>query len=147
MEASAPGPPERQPAPAPGARRGMPAGLPGEGWALFAGVWFLVIGVFNVIQGIAGIAEDDLFTDDNLFFASLVFWGWIILIIGALQVLTSVLIFNRSVMGQMLGIALAVLGVFAHLFWIAAFPFWSVIAIVISALVIYGLTVHGDQFE
>ena len=83
----------------------------------------------------------------SLFFASLVFWGWVLLIIGVLQVLTSWLIFNRSVTGQMLGILLASLSIFAHLFWIAAFPFWSVTAIVIAALVIYGLTVHGEQFE
>src|SRR5918996_5971711 len=123
---------------------GLQRGVPGEGWALFAGVWFLVVGFFNVIAGIAGIAEDDLYSDERLFFASLVFWGWVLLVIGALQVLTSWLILNRSATGQMLGILLAGLSIFAHLFWITAFPFWSVTAIVIAALVIYGLTVHGE---
>lgn len=133
MESSAPGP--------------QRTGVPGEGWALFAGVWFLFIGVFNVIQGIAGIAEDDLFTDERLFFGSLVLWGVVVLIIGALQVVTSWLILNRSATGQMLGILLAGLSIFANLFWIAAFPFWSITVIVISGMVIHGLTVHGEQFE
>ncbi len=34
----------------------------------------------------------------------------------------------------------------AHLFFIPAYPIWSVIIMIIDALVIYALTIYGDDF-
>lgn len=120
--------------------------IPLGGWATFAAVLFLVVGAINVTDGILGLAEDDHLVD-NAIFAGLKFWGVVWVAFGALQILTAYLIFGRSAMGQMLGIFLAAFNLFAHIFFIPAFPVWSVIVMAIDALVIYGLTVHGEAFE
>jgi hypothetical protein len=45
-----------------------------------------------------------------------------------------------------LGIFLASLSLIAQLFFLPAYPNWSIIIMTIDVLVIYGLTVYGDAF-
>jgi hypothetical protein len=118
-----------------------------QGWATFAGVLFLLLGTFNIIDGIVALIDDDYFVADELLFGDLSMWGVIFLIIGGLQLLTAALIFGGSAFGAFLGITLAGLNAIGHLLAIEAYPLWSIIVIAIDGLVIYGLTVYGDAFR
>ena len=119
----------------------------GAGWVGFAGTLFLILGVFNCIDGIVALAEDDHFVADELFFGDLTFWGIVHLLIGGLQLLTARLLFGRSAAGQVLGVFLASFNMITQLFFLPAFPIWSIIIMVIDGLVIYGLTVYGEQYD
>lgn len=119
---------------------------PGAGWVVFAATLFMILGVFNVIDGIVALAEDDNFVADELFFGDLAFWGVVMLLIGLLQLLTAYLLYVGNAMGAVLGIFLASLSLIAQLFFLPAFPIWSIIIMVVDLLVIYGLTVYGDAF-
>ena len=116
------------------------------GWAGFAGVLFLLLGVFNVIDGIAAAAGDAHFAENELFIGDLAAWAVVLIGFGALQLLTAVLIFRRSVMGQVGGMLLAGFNLVIHLGFIGVYPIWSVIIMVIDAIVIYALSVYGDEF-
>ena len=118
----------------------------GAGWVVFAATLFMILGVFNVIDGIVALAEDDNFVADELFFGDLAFWGVVMLIIGLLQLLTAYLLYVGNAMGAVLGIFLASLSLIAQLFFLPAYPIWSIIIMVVDVLVIYGLTVYGDAF-
>jgi hypothetical protein len=74
----------------------VPAELHGAGWIAFAGVMFLIVGTFNVIAGVAALADDDYFKANELLFGDLSFWGLSWITLGASQILTSYLIFKRS---------------------------------------------------
>ena len=117
---------------------------PGSGWVMFAGVLFLILGVFNVIDGIVALAKDDHFAS-QLIVANLSFWGVVMLIIGGLQLYASFQLFDGR--GQMLGIFLLSLNLIAQLLFLPAYPVWSIIVMVIDGMAIYGLTVYGEQFE
>ena len=119
----------------------------GDGWIAFAGVLFLVLGTFNVIDGVVALAKDDHFIADELFFGDLTLWGVVMLVIGGVQILTSWLVFGARAAGQVLGIFMASLNLVAQLFFLPAFPIWSVIIMVIDGMVIYGLTVYGTAYE
>ena len=119
---------------------------PGEGWIAFAGVLFLILGSFNVIDGVVALSKDEHFISERLFFGSLGFWGAVLLIIGVVQVLTSYLIFGRRALGQVLGIFMASFNLVAQMFFLPAFPIWSIIIMAVDALVIYGLTVYGSEY-
>jgi hypothetical protein len=119
----------------------------GHNWAAFAAVLFLILGVFNAIDGIAALANDDYFRADELLFGDLAMWGTIFLVIGAVQLLTSFLIFRGSFLGTMLGITLAGLNAVIALLSIGAYPVWSVIILVLDGVVIYALTVYGDALR
>jgi hypothetical protein len=58
----------------------------GSGLVLFASVLLIIVGCFNLIYGIAAVANAHVFTADaHYVFGSLNSWGWIALIIGVLQ--------------------------------------------------------------
>ena len=118
----------------------------GEGWAGFAAIIFLVVGIFNIVDGIAALANDDYFRADELVFGDLSMWGTIFLVVGAAQLLTGFLIFRGSFFGSLLGITLAALNVVLALLSVGAYPIWSLLIIALDGVVIYALTAHGDAF-
>ena len=62
----------------------------GYGLVLFASILLVVIGCFNLIYGIAAIANSHVFTANaHYVFGNLRAWGWITLIIGVLQLLAA----------------------------------------------------------
>jgi hypothetical protein len=111
-----------------------------SGWWLFAGVMMLIAGGFNLIEGIAALVEKEYFDRSGLLYQNLRLWGWVILIIGALQVITCRFIYQRSQTGALLGIGMASLSAFAAFLAIGAYPLWAIVILVIDGLVIYGLT-------
>ena len=119
----------------------------GQNWAVFVVMLFVILGVFNLIDGIAALANDDYFAADELLFGDLSMWGTIFLVVGAIQLLTAFLIWRGSFVGAMLGITLAALNAVLALLSIGAYPVWSVIILVLDGVVIYALTVHGDALR
>ena len=120
---------------------------PGTGWAAFAATMMLVVGTFNVIWGLVALVDDTYFQNDSLLLWSLNAWGAIHIVIGALQLLTGLLIFSGSGAGAVLGIMFAFLSAIGALLAIGAYPLWSVIILAIDGLVIYALTVYGYAFR
>src|SRR5262245_60224828 len=72
-------------------------------------------------------------------------WGWITLILGVLQLLAAA----GVVMGNQLArwFAVAVLGLNAidQMFFIPAYPFWSLVIIALDVVALYGLCVYGGR--
>ena len=119
----------------------------GENWAAFAGIVFLVLGIFNIVDGIAALANDDYFHVDELLFGDLSMWGTIYLVLGAVQLLTAVLVFRGNIIGAFLGITLAVLNAVLVLLSVGAYPVWALIILALDGVVIYALTAHGDALR
>ena len=119
----------------------------GEGWAGFAAIIFLVVGMFNVVDGIAALANDDYFHVDELLFGDLSVWGTIFLVVGAAQLLTALLIFRGSHAGALLGVSLAALNAVVALLSVGAYPIWSLVILALDGVVIYALTAYGDAFR
>jgi len=120
--------------------------IAGSGWAGFAAVMFFVLGAFNVIDGLAALAEDENFVADELFIGDLTVWGIVMIAIGLLQLYTAYALFVDRPSGVTIGIGLAAFNLIAQLFFLPAYPIWSVLIMVIDVLLIYGLTVYGHHF-
>jgi hypothetical protein len=118
----------------------------GLGWVLFAGIMILIAGVLNVIWGIAAIDNANFFVQDERYIISdLNTWGWIILIVGVLQLFAAFSIWAGGAFGRWIGIITASLGAIGALLSIPGFPLWSVSVFFLNVLVIYGLTAYGGQ--
>lgn len=117
----------------------------GPSWALggvvFAGVLMLVSGVMGILNGIAGIATDDVYTDigDYVFKFSLTTWGWIHLVVGLVVAFTGWGILQGRDWARGMGIALASLYAIAYFMFLPYAPVWSVIAIAIAVFVMWSL--------
>ena len=118
----------------------------GSGWVLFAGIMIVTVGVLNVIYGIAAVDNSTFFVADQKYILSdLNTWGWVMLILGALQILAAFSVWAGGSFGRWFGITCAVLNAIAALIAIPAYPFWSLVVIGIDILVIYGLAAYGGD--
>jgi hypothetical protein len=118
----------------------------GAGWVLFAGIMIMMVGVLNIFWGIAAIDNSSFFVNDSTFiFSNLNTWGWIVLIIGALQLAAAFSIWAGGSFGRWFGIAAATVNAIAALLSIPAYPFWALAIFAIDVLVIYGLSAYGGD--
>jgi hypothetical protein len=116
----------------------------GSGWLLFAGIMIVMVGVLNVIYGIAAIGDASFFVADQKYILSgLNTWGWVMLILGALQVTAAFSIWSGGSFGRWFGIGVAMLNAIAALLSIPAYPFWSLAVFTVDILIIYGLASYG----
>jgi len=118
----------------------------GTGWATFAGILFLVAGLWNMFAGFAGLLRKEYFSEASMLYRNLRVAGWTWLIMGVIQVLTSYLIVNRRPSGRVLGITVAALSMLVWFFSVGAYPAWAVMVVALDALIIYGLAAHGEAF-
>ncbi len=120
-----------------------------SGWVTFAGVTALVVGGYNALSGIAALSDDDTLAaqaNKVLYGIDLTFWGWLWLLVGALQILAGVLIIRRNEWGMALGVVMAGLSALITVFVIFVFPLWAIAVLTLDALVLYGLLTRGDEF-
>src|SRR3954449_218579 len=118
----------------------------GQGWLLFAGIMVVIVGVLNIIYGIAAIGDSSFFVNDQKYIISnLNTWGWVTLGIGAIQMLAAFSIWNGRAFGRWLGIAMAAASSIAALLSIPAYPFWSLAIFAVDIMIIYGLAAYGGQ--
>ena len=120
----------------------------GEGWLLFAGVMILLAGIMNTIGGIAAIDGAHFFTQNASYvFSDLNTWGWIILVIGIMQLFAAFSIWARGEYGRWIGVLAASANALAQLFFIPSYPLWSLAIFSLDILVIYGLIIYGGRLE
>jgi hypothetical protein len=120
----------------------------GAGWIMFAGAVLMVVGVFDVIWGLAGLLKRTVFiaqSSDLVVAFNFTTWGWIHIALGALLVLTGISVLAGQPWARYIGICLAAVGLIANFLTLAAFPFWSLVMIAVDVLVIYALAVHGRE--
>jgi len=118
----------------------------GYGLVLFASVLLIIVGFFNLIYGIAAIANSHVFTANaHYVFGSLRTWGWITLIIGALQLLASGGVLAGNQMARWFGVAVLGLSAIDQMFFIPAYPFWSLMIIAVDVVALYGLCAYGSR--
>jgi hypothetical protein len=120
----------------------------GEGWLTFAGVMLLIVGFFNVILGIAMIAEDQIYVtgpeQDVVLVGDVSTWGWVVLIIGGLEVLSGFGVMTRNQWARWFGIVMASLAALAQLPVIfGPEPLFSFLVVLLCVAVIYALAHYG----
>jgi hypothetical protein len=122
----------------------MNESLKGEGWLLFAGIMVLIVGILNTIWGIAAIDSASFFIEDERFIIEdLSMWGWIILIVGVVQLFAAFSIWSGGQFGRWIGIVSAAVSAVAALMSMPGFPLWSLAVFGVDLLIIYGLAAYG----
>ena len=115
------------------------------GGAVFAAIMMIMIGLFQIFQGLAAIINDDFFVvaADYAFDIDLTAWGWIHLIVGVLLLIAGFLLFAGSAVAGAAAIVLAGLSAISNFFFIPYYPFWSILMIALAVYVIWAVTRSG----
>jgi hypothetical protein len=125
---------------------GAGAEAQGAGWLLFAGIVMALVGILDIIYGIAAISRSHFFdTNAEYIVSNLRTWGWIAVGLGAVQLLAAFSIWRGGSFGRWFGILVAGLSAIAALMSLNGAPFWSLAVFAIDLLVIYGLAAYGGQ--
>ncbi len=120
-----------------------------SGWITFAGAAALVAGGYNALSGIAALADDDTLAaqaSEVLYGIDLTLWGWFWLLLGVVQLVTGVLIIQRSSLGFALGLGIACLSAFMTVFVMFVFPLWALAVLAVDFLILYALLTRSDEF-
>ena len=121
-------------------------GAEGVGLVIFAAVMLLVTSFFNLIDGIAAIANSHVFVANaHYVIGDLRVWGWTALILSILQLMAGLGVLAGNQVARWAGVGLVALNLIAQMFFIPAYPFWSLTIIAVDVVALWGLCVYGSR--
>ena len=118
------------------------------GWVRFGGVVMTIIGAFAVVEGIIALFSPTYvtLTGAGVLLFDLTTWGWIHILLGVLVLATGLaLVGSAPSWARGLGIVLLALNTVVQLAFMPAYPFWSLVLIVLDIVVIYALMVTWGE--
>ena len=128
------------------ARRTHGRRVEGHGLIVFASVLLVILSFFNLIYGIAAIAHSHVFVANaHYVLGNLRTWGWITLILGVLQLLAAAGVVAGNQLARWFAVAVLGLNAIDQMFFIPAYPFWSLVIIAADVVALYGLCAYGSR--
>ncbi|WP_280341013.1 DUF7144 family membrane protein [Nocardia neocaledoniensis] len=117
-------------------REGIAAGT-----SIGAGILLAVVGVLQILQGIAAVANDDLIVvgPEYTYQFDLTAWGWWHIIFGALAVLVAIGLLAGQTWGRVSAMVIAALSIVANFLWLPYYPWWSILVIILDIVVIWAV--------
>jgi hypothetical protein len=124
-----------------------------SGWAvgfiLFAAIMMIMVGVFQALQGLIAIFENEFYvtTRNYLFQFDATSWGWIHLLLGLLVAFAGWGLLSGKTWARVVGITLALLSAIANFLFIPYYPFWALLLITLDVFVIWAIAAHGGDLR
>jgi hypothetical protein len=120
------------------------SGRAGSGWIQYAALLLVLAGTFNLIDGIVALTRSKFYVAGARYvFSDLRTWGWIVLVLGALQLFAALNIARGSEFARWFGVGAAGINAIAQLLFLPGYPLWSIAAFTMDILVVYALIVYG----
>ncbi|MDX3521099.1 hypothetical protein [Streptomyces scabiei] len=118
-----------------------------HGGMVFAGVLMMVIGIMGILNGIAAIATDDVYTNigNYVFEFSLTAWGWIHLVLGVAILAAGWGVMQGRDWARAVGIALTSLFAIEYFMFLPYAPVWSLICIGVAVFVMWSLATAPES--
>lgn len=117
-----------------------------RGWTDFAAIIIMLGGILNIIWGIAALSNSRFFRESTGYILSdLHTWGWIVLLLGILELIAAWSIWNGGEFGRIFGITVAGLNAISAMMSIKAYPLWGLCLFAIDVLIIYALAAYGGR--
>ena len=119
----------------------------GAGRVVFAAILLLLVGTINIIYGIGALDDANVFVNDTRFiFSNLNTLGWILILLGIIQLTGGFSLMAGNVYGRLIGIAAGSLGAIGALLSIGGnYPWWSLAVFFLCVYVVYGIIVFGED--
>ena len=119
------------------------------GFILFAAIMMIMVGVFQALQGLIAIFENEFYvaTRNYLFQFDATTWGWIHLIVGLLVAFAGWGLLSGRTWARVVGVTLAALSATVNFLFLPYYPLWAILIIAVDIFVIWALTAHGREFK
>jgi hypothetical protein len=119
----------------------------GAGRVVFAAILLMLVGTINIIYGIGALDDANIFVNDTRFVLDdLNTMGWVLIILGAIQLTAGFSLIAGNTYGRVIGIVAGSLGALGALFSIGGDnPWWSLCVFALCIYIVYGIIVYGEE--
>ncbi|ATD70327.1 MULTISPECIES: DUF7144 family membrane protein [Gordonia] len=126
------------------AKQGIAAGT-----SIGAAIILIVVGVVQLAQGIAAVAEDEVFVRgvDYVYKFDFTTWGWIHIVLGAIAIIVGAGLISGAGWARFTAIVIAGLSVIANFLWLPYYPWWSVLIIALDVVVIWAVSTWNPRAD
>jgi hypothetical protein len=126
---------------------GRESNLWAGGAILFAGIMMIVVGIWEALEGLIAIFEDEFYvaTRRYLFQFDVTAWGWIHVILGLVLAYAGYGLLTGRTWARVVAITLAALSAIANFLWLPYYSFWALLIISVDVFVIWAVAVHGRE--
>ncbi|MCP2300299.1 hypothetical protein SAMN04244553_3208 [Nocardia amikacinitolerans] len=125
-------------------RQGIAAGT-----SIGAAILLLTVGVLQILEGISAVVDDELFVvgAEYVYQFDISTWGWIHIVLGAILVICAIGLMTGSTWGRVAAIVIAALAIIANFLSLPYYPYWSILIIALSIVVIWAVsTWRTDEY-
>lgn len=117
-----------------------------RGMLIYAAVLLGVIGLFNLLDGVAAVANSSFFVAGTKYVVGdLRAWGIAVTVLGGLQVLAAVGVMAGNQIARWFGVAVLGINAVAQMFFIPSYPFWSLMILAVDVVGLYALCAYGGR--
>lgn len=118
-------------------------------WVAFAGIMMILLGIFDVLGGVAALFSDDYFavTKEGLLIENYKVIGAVHLAFGALLIWVGWALLQLRESARVVAVILVVANAAVHIAFLNAQPIWGLIMVAIDVLVVYALTVRWADVQ
>jgi hypothetical protein len=119
------------------------------GWIAFAAIMLMIAGFLQMFYGFVALFNDEwvVWGREAALFVDLTGWAWGHIIWGALVVLVGFGLMRGNIVARIIGVIVASVSLIINFAFIPVYPFWAIVVIVIDALVIWAIIVHGRDMK
>ena len=121
--------------------------MQGIGRAFFAATLLMIAGLVNIIYGFGALDGANVFVEDRRYIlTNLNTMGWVLIILGVIQIVGSLSLFVGNPFGRIIGVVGAGLGAIAALLSIGdGNPWWSLAVFFLCIYVIQGILIYAED--
>ena len=114
---------------------------------MFAAILLLIVGTLNIIYGIGALDDASIFVNDTRFILdNLNTLGWVLIVLGALQLTGGFSLMAGNDYGRVIGIVAGSFGAVGALLAIGgAYPWWNLGVFFLCVYVVHGIVVFGED--
>jgi hypothetical protein len=112
-----------------------------------AAVLLYIVGLLNVIYGIAALDDANVLVNDNrLVFTDLATMGWVLIVVGVIQLTGGFSLMLGHTWGKLVGILAGSLGAISALLAVGgSYPWWSLGIFFLSIYIVHGIFIYGED--
>jgi hypothetical protein len=118
------------------------------GWIVFAALMLVMVGIFHVMQGLVALFRDEVYvvgSDGLVVSVDYTSWGWTHVVGGGIAVLAGAFLIAGRMWARIVAVVVAMVSALVNITFLPAYPVWSMIMIAVDVLVIWAVTVHGNE--
>ncbi|OOL31473.1 membrane protein [Rhodococcus rhodochrous] len=119
------------------------------GTSVGAAVILATVGVVQFFQGIAAVAEDELFVQGQEYTFKFDFtaWGWIHILLGVAMVVVGIALITGATWARVAAIVIAAVSILANFLWLPYYPWWSILIIALDVVVIWAVSTWNPRAD